>query len=94
MWKHGVAGEPHPAQLLTGFHTLPIFDDHTSLQHMAILRLPEQEYGFIQTSDGREIIFHRNSVLGAGFNALEIGSDVRFSEEEGDKGPQASTVHA
>ncbi len=27
------------------------------------------------------------------FDALEIGSEVRFVDEPGDDGPQASTVH-
>ncbi len=49
-------------------------------------------YGFLETPDGREIYFHRNSVLAPGFERLEVGSHVRFAEEEGEKGPQASTV--
>jgi len=49
-------------------------------------------YGFITTSEGREIYFHRNSVLAPGFDRLEEGMEVRFAEEEGDTGPQASTV--
>ena len=50
------------------------------------------EFGFLETSDGREIYFHRNSVLDHGFPQLAIGSRVTFAEEAGDKGPQASTV--
>lgn len=53
----------------------------------------EAGYGTIETSDGREIYFHRNSVLNQEFTELEVGSEVRFSEEKGDEGPQASTVH-
>ncbi len=53
---------------------------------------PEEGYGFIETPDGREIYFHRNSVLNDGFDRLEIGREVRFSEEPGEQGPQASTV--
>ena len=49
-------------------------------------------YGFVETSDGWEYYFHRNSVLHDGFDRLEIGTEVRFAEEEGEKGPQASTV--
>lgn len=49
--------------------------------------------GCIATSDGREIYFHRNSVLGGRFEHLEPGMEVRFNEERGEKGPQASTVH-
>lgn len=48
-------------------------------------------YGFIETSDGREIYFHENSVV-EGFQHLTLGTRVRFTEEEGQKGPQASTV--
>jgi len=50
------------------------------------------EFGFIETSDGREIYFHRNSVLNGDFAKLEVGARVTFAEEMGDKGPQASTV--
>ena len=54
---------------------------------------PEEDYGRIKTSDGRDIYFHRNSFIEGDFDDLEIGSEVRFSEEEGESGPQASTVH-
>jgi cold shock CspA family protein/ribosome-associated translation inhibitor RaiA len=50
------------------------------------------DYGFIETADGREVYFHRNSVLDNGFDRLRVGSEVRFVEEIGEKGPQASTV--
>lgn len=54
--------------------------------------LPEEGYGFIVTADGREIYFHRNSVLRKGFDKLKLGSEVAFVEQAGAKGPQASTV--
>jgi ribosomal subunit interface protein len=53
---------------------------------------PDRDYGFITTPDGREIYFHANSVLNEEFKKLTIGTEVRFVEEEGEKGPQASTV--
>jgi cold shock CspA family protein len=53
---------------------------------------PLGEFGFIATDDGREIYFHRNSVLDGEFPKLTVGSHVIFAEEIGDKGPQASTV--
>jgi cold shock CspA family protein len=52
----------------------------------------EEGYGFLETADGREIYFHNHSVLPPGFASLTIGTAVRFAEEEGVKGPQASTV--
>jgi cold shock CspA family protein len=39
-----------------------------------------------------EVYFHRNSVLHRGFDELAVGTEVRFVEEEGEQGPQASTV--
>jgi ribosomal subunit interface protein len=53
---------------------------------------PDEGYGFLETSDGREIYFHRNSVLNQDFLNLEIGTEVRYMEVPGDQGPQASTV--
>jgi ribosomal subunit interface protein len=50
-------------------------------------------YGFIATSDGREIYFHRNAVLGEPFDCLEVGTAVRFAEEPGEQGPRATSVH-
>lgn len=54
--------------------------------------IPEKRYGFLETADGREIYFHGNSVLQPGFDRLEVGTKVYFSEELGEQGPQASTV--
>ena len=53
---------------------------------------PRENYGRIATSDGRDVYFHRNSLINANFDALEIGDEVRFDEEMGDNGPQATTV--
>jgi ribosomal subunit interface protein len=53
---------------------------------------PIEDYGRITTADNREIYFHRNSVLNENFDALAIGTPVTFHEEEGEQGPQASTV--
>ena len=52
----------------------------------------EDGHGFITATDGTEIYFHRNSVLNDAFERLRIGMEVEFSPEEGEKGPQASTV--
>lgn len=52
----------------------------------------DEGYGFLRTDEGQEVYFHKNSVLQHGFERLEPGTLVRFVEELGDKGPQASTV--
>ena len=49
-------------------------------------------YGFIMTSDNKEVYFHKNSVRNARFEHLQLGMEVRFVEEQGEKGPMASTV--
>lgn len=64
------------------------------LTHGRVVRLfPAEDYGFIASQDGSEVYFHRNSVLDDEFERLTVGAEVRFSEEQGEKGPQASTVH-
>lgn len=49
-------------------------------------------YGFLRTTDGREVYFHENAVLHGDFRKIEPGAQVRFEDEEGDDGPQATTV--
>ena len=49
-------------------------------------------FGFLETTDGREIYFHKNSILNGDFRGVAPGARVTFFEEMGDKGPQASTV--
>lgn len=66
---------------------------HAKPPHGVVSKLfAERGYGFIEDG-GREIYFHRNAVLGGKFDKLSVGSRVRYAEEDGDQGPQASTVH-
>jgi cold shock CspA family protein/ribosome-associated translation inhibitor RaiA len=67
----------HPEQQVAGF----------------VVRLfREQGYGFIKSLEGEEIYFHKNSLAADDFDRLEIGTGVQWVEQEGEKGPQASTV--
>ncbi len=68
--------------------------DHNDEQSRGIVeQLLADGYGFIRTvDDNRQFYFHRNSVLHDGFERLAIGTEVRFSAEEGEQGPQASSV--
>jgi ribosomal subunit interface protein len=66
---------------------------HRGPPHARVARIfPDDGYGFLETADGREIYFHENSVLDGAFRRLRVGVEVRFAEEAGEKGPQASTV--
>jgi ribosomal subunit interface protein len=53
----------------------------------------ERGFGRIETEDGRLIYFHPHSVHGRAFAELTTGMQVRFAEEAGELGPQASTLH-
>lgn len=50
------------------------------------------DHGFLESAEGLEIYFHRNSVVNGGFAKLEPGSRVTYVEQQGERGPQASTV--
>jgi ribosomal subunit interface protein len=69
----------------TKMHELPL--------HGRVVRL-FPDYGFVETSNGLEVYFHRNSVVNNGFDALEAGTEVRLvlAENESAQGPQATTV--
>lgn len=58
-----------------------------------VVELFPEGYGFIEGPDGKQVYFHRNSVINSQFDQIGLGSEVRFSEETGEEGPQASTVH-
>ena len=64
---------------------------HEAPDHGRVVELGD-DHGFIETTDGRRVYFHRTSVLDEGLARLTVGSEVAFVEESGDKGPQASTV--
>jgi cold shock CspA family protein len=79
-------------------HTLKV-RGHVKTHELAprgrVARLfPDRGFGFLQTPEGREIYFHSHAVLNGGFARLDVGTEVSFIEELGEKGPQASTVRA
>lgn len=67
---------------------------HEEPSHGRVAQIhPAADYGIIRTLDGREIHFHRNSVIDFDFDAINTGMEVRFIEQSGEEGPWASTVH-
>lgn len=67
--------------------------EHVGPPHAVVARIfRDKGYGFLRTPRGDEIYFHENSVVDGAFDKLEEGTEVRYAEEKGDKGPQASTV--
>lgn len=52
----------------------------------------DELYGFAEAADGRRFFFRSQSVTGDGWDKLEIGSQVHFTEEEGEMGLHATAV--
>jgi cold shock CspA family protein/ribosome-associated translation inhibitor RaiA len=66
---------------------------HAPMFHGEVSQLyPAQDHGFILTSTGTQLYFHRNSVLGTDFDRLKRGDPVHFVEIVGDTGPLATKV--
>ena len=65
---------------------------HDTPPHGRVTKLfPDEGYGFLETSEGQEVYFHRNAVLDD-FQELAVGSEVRFTEAPGERGPQATSL--
>ncbi len=68
------------------------FHEEGSLGGKIVRLFPEDDFGFIATSDGQEIYFHANAVKKGVFEDLMVGQKVKLSWESGEKGPQATWV--
>jgi cold shock CspA family protein len=67
---------------------------HDDRQHGVVSALQRANgHGYITADDGRQIYFHKNALIGGDFETVQTGAEVRFVEQEGDEGPQASSVH-
>jgi len=74
--KQGGEAKPHPSPI----------------QGLVAELFADRDYGFILTSEGARLYFHRNSVMNGGFDKLKQGDAVHFVEAAGDTGPTASKV--
>lgn len=52
----------------------------------------DRGFGFIRSTEGREVFFHRSSLQGLNFDTLKEGDAVEFEIEDGPKGPRAASV--
>ncbi|RPH39853.1 MAG: HPF/RaiA family ribosome-associated protein [Desulfobulbaceae bacterium] len=55
---------------------------------------PHESYGFITSTDERDVYFHENALKNITMEDLSEGDSVVFGETLGDKGPQASWVRS
>ncbi|MBV9949616.1 MAG: HPF/RaiA family ribosome-associated protein [Myxococcales bacterium] len=68
---------------------------HERARHGLVVKMfPYEGYGFLETAEGDELYFHRNAVLDGAFGRMQVGSRVRFVEDDEDDAspPHASTV--
>ncbi len=66
---------------------------HPVAHHAKVFQIfPAGDYGVLRTPDGREVYFHRNSLVDIDFDRLALGTEVQYVEEEGREGPQAVSV--
>jgi CspA family cold shock protein len=50
-------------------------------------------YGFIQPDEGgKDLFVHHRSIVGEGFKSLPDGAKVSYEAQEGQKGPEATSV--
>jgi len=75
---------------MSGYRVKP----HPERLHGRVTSLTHEEgFGFISALDGREFFFRRESMAsGDQWKQLKIGTEVRFAEHDGEKGPFASAV--
>ena len=67
---------------------------HHEQPHALITKLfPADGYGFITDLQGRDVYFHRDSLVNGDFDHLKVGTEVRYEEAQSDKGAHATTVH-
>ena len=52
----------------------------------------DKGFGFILTSDAKDVFFHRNGLQGMDFEGLKGGETVEFEVEQAEKGPRAINV--
>ena len=52
----------------------------------------DRGFGFIRSSDGQEIFFHRKGLQQMAFEGLQEGTSVEFDVERADKGLRATNV--
>jgi ribosome-associated translation inhibitor RaiA len=54
---------------------------------------PERDRAWIEAPDGRMFYLNRNSLIEGDFDKLAVGDELRFAEEMGEEGPQASSAY-
>ena len=54
----------------------------------------QKGYGFISSTDGKDVFVHHTAIQGEGYKTLKKGQGVKFEIVDGQKGNQAANVEA
>ena len=57
-----------------------------------IKRLTDKGFGFIEDGSDKDMFFHSSNVEGGGYEQLQEGQRVSYTEGQGPKGPRAENV--
>jgi cold shock protein len=57
-----------------------------------IKKMSDRGFGFIKTSGGEEVFFHRSECQTLAFDSLSEGQEVVFDRESSVKGPRARNI--
>ena len=57
-----------------------------------IKKVSDRGFGFIRTSAGEEVFFHRSECQTLAFDSLSEGQEVGFDRESSVKGPRARNI--
>ena len=49
-------------------------------------------YGFITTSEGKDVFFHYSEIKMEGYKTVDEGAEVEFDVVESDRGPRAQNI--
>jgi CspA family cold shock protein len=68
------------------------FRDVSRMPQGTIKRKTDKGFGFIDTGTGKDMFFHSSNVEGSGYDQLQEGQRVSYTEGRGPKGPRAENV--
>jgi len=68
------------------------FHEDVALMGRVVRLFPEDDFGFIETTDGQEVYFHANAIKKGAIEDLGVGQKVKLAWENGEQGPQATWV--
>lgn len=73
-------------------HSIPATQVEVSMQGTIKRIVRDRGFGFIRSTDGQEVFFHRSTLRELAFDSIKEGQAVEFEMEAGDKGPRATNV--